>query len=145
GIEPARVDDTQPQLSLVPTRPGALQVRGDCALKPLLRKWPRMTEKAETDLPVPDNRPAAHGVAPGAGQRLRDRVADHRVGLQRCLRRGGDGGGGECAQANAEPVQPNTSCVIVPYQSSAWRASAARTDASAVTGLVPPAPSISMN
>src|SRR5205823_7270097 len=73
-IDPAGVDDPEPQLALGPSRAGSPEIGREVALEPLLRKRPAVTEQAQTDLTVGDDRAAARGIAPGARERFRDRV-----------------------------------------------------------------------
>src|SRR6185369_7915013 len=110
------------------------------ALEPLPRIWARVAQQAKPNLPVREDLEAAFGISGCSGQRLRDRIARHRIGPQllRCRGRAGEQSG-----RYHPPLQPNTSPVIVLNQPSANWASSVRFSRGASSGLTPPEPSTS--
>ena len=111
---------------------GSLEIGREIALEALLRERPAVTEEAQADLAVGDDRAAARGIALGAGERLRQRILSMRDAHHR---EGRDDRGRE--------PHPNTSPVMVRNQASASTASAARVARGASAGLTPPEPGTS--
>src|SRR5262249_58546707 len=137
-VDPARIDDPQPKLALGPSRAGAPEIGREVALKSLFRKRPAVTQQAQTDLTVDDDRAATDRVALRTGQRLRNRIF-----RARDTDRATDGD--ERRRPPTRPAHPKTSPVIVRNQASASTASAARVARGASAGLTPPAPGTSAN
>ena len=132
-VDPARIDDPEPQLGLGRALAGAAQIGREIALEPLVRERPAVTEQAQAHLAVGDDRAAARGIAPGAGERSRDPIVRIRH----------TGQGADRDERGREPLHPNTSSVIVRNQASASTASAARVARGASAGLTPPEPGTS--
>src|SRR5262245_26771786 len=137
GVDSARVDDPQAQLSFGPALAGAREIGGEIALEALLRERPAVAEQAQAELTVGDYRAAPGRIAPGTGERLRDRVLRPRPVAARRAQRAAGGGEGR------DQSHPNASVVIVRNQASASTASALRVSRGASCGLTPPEPGTS--
>src|SRR5262249_59780580 len=85
GVEPARIRDPQPQLTLGPASAASLQVRCECAMELLLREGPAVAEQAEPHLAVNDDAAPALHIALRAGQRAGDSISDDRIRTQLLL------------------------------------------------------------
>src|SRR5215475_14556141 len=85
GVEPARIHDPQPQLTLGPARAASFEVRRKCALELLIREGPAVAEQAEPHLAVNDDAAPAFHIALRAGQRVGDGISDNRIRAQLLL------------------------------------------------------------